>query len=152
MLEEPVPWLWLGPVAFAALWLAIFAIVARWGGWIELAKAYPSLGSPSGNRFRMRSAQIRAGCNYNNCITFVSSQTGLHLSMPFVFSFHHAPVFLPWSDLRADEERSWLMPVVVLTASRCPNIPIKLSRKLARQLLAPVDSRLQQAPAAGFRS
>ena len=127
---------WVFPAFFGVLWLAIFYVVARWGGWRSLASVYPSRGTPSGERFRMRSAQLRAGCNYNNCITFFSSPPGLHLSLPFVFRYQHPPMFIPWSELSSREERAWGTPVVVLTAARCPDIPIKLRRHFASRLLS----------------
>ncbi|MCG8589224.1 MAG: hypothetical protein MJE66_08030 [Proteobacteria bacterium] len=139
------PWLFGGfPVFFGALWLTIFAVVSRWGGWRELAQVYPARGTASGERFRWRSAQLRAGCNYNNCLTFVSGPAGLQLSLPFVFSFRHPPLFFPWSELRAREETVWRIPVVVLEAARCSHIPIKLHRGLAERLLAPTGSALLQ--------
>ena len=53
----------------------------------------------------MRSAQFRSGCNYNNCITFISGPSGLQISMPFFFRFQHPPIFIPWSELRTHEDR-----------------------------------------------
>jgi hypothetical protein len=136
---------WAFPVFFGGLWLILFLLIARWGGWDTLAAAYPSSGTPMGERFRMRSAQLRWGCSYNNCITFVSSQSGLHLSMPLPFRFGHPPIFIPWSELRAHEERTWFIPVVALTSARCPDIPIKLRKQLAIRILGPAGSQLSRA-------
>lgn len=122
--------------AFAALWLTIFKVVAHWGGWRDLSATYPSQGEPTGERFRMRSFQLRAGCNYNNCVTLVASPAGLHISMPLPFRFAHPPIFLPWSEIRAERKKVWLVRVVTLTANRCPDVPVKLRPRLAEVLLA----------------
>ncbi len=136
-MNESNQWLlWTLPVFFGVLWCAIFFVIARWGGWTSLAVAYPSRGIPAGESFRMRSASLRAGCNYNNCITYVSGPIGLYMSLPFVFSFQHDPVFIPWSELQVDVDRLWFGTVVVLTPARCPTIAIKLRSGLANQLLA----------------
>ena len=146
-MPDPAVWPWFAiPAFFVALWLAIFAVIAWWGGWGKLAEAYPSLGDVSGERFRMRSAQFRAGCNYNNCITLVASPAGLRLSMPAPFRFRHPPIFLPWSELQAREERVLWTAVVELTARRCPEIPIKVRRRLATQLLAHAAFQLEISP------
>lgn len=129
-------WSWLGfPLLFVALWLAIFKVVSLWGGWHALAVTYPAQGDAVGERFRMRSVQLRAGCNYNNCVTFVASPAGLQLSMPLPFRFGHPAIFLPWSEIRSERARAWLVPVVSLTALRCPDVPIKLRSRLAERLL-----------------
>ena len=133
---------WVFPVYFAALWLFIFFVIAHWGGWRRLAEIYPAHGTPTGERLRMRSAQLRAGCNYNNCVTFVAGPMGLHLSLPFPFGFFHPPVFLPWSELRAGQGTVWRVPVVVLTAVRCPEVPIKLRARLASRLIEAGGSQL----------
>lgn len=138
---------WAGfGLAFAAFWALLFHVIARVGGWSALAETYPERATPVGERFRMRSLQLRVGCNYNGCVTLVASPSGLHLSMPLFFRFGHAPIELPWTELRASRSRSWLMPVIVLTPLRRPEVPVKLSRRFGERLLAaagapiPVDS------------
>ena len=148
MAEQGAGLWWAFPPFFAALWIAIFFVVSRWGGWRNLAEAYPAHDVPAGERLRMRSAQLRAGCNYNNCITFVSGPMGLHMSLPLIFRFFHSPVFLPWSELQVQEERVWRIPVVTLTTVRCPTIPIKLRPRLARRLLEAGGSHPLTRPAA----
>jgi hypothetical protein len=147
-MTEPDSWAaWTFPVVFVALWvglwIGVFHVIALWGGWKTLAESYASGSDPSdaavaaaGERFRMRSARFRAGCSYSHCITFAATPWGLHLSLPFPFSFGHAPLRLPWSELRAREETVWLIPVVVLSTTRHPDLPIKVSRGLGRRLLA----------------
>lgn len=148
-MEEWLPWLM--PAALIGLWVGLFGLVAWWGGWRALAEAYPAGPPAPGARFRLRSAQLRAGCNYNNCITFVASPAGLRLSLPFPFSVGHPPIFLPWNEIRAHRGRSWWVPVVVLTTAREPAIPIKLQSRLAARLLAAAPDAVaigDEAPAA----
>ena len=54
-MQQPIEALWwVFPVFFAALWLAIFFVISRWGGWAALAEVYPAHGRPMGPRLRMR--------------------------------------------------------------------------------------------------
>jgi hypothetical protein len=141
--ESPswLPWIgWGFPVFFVALWVGIFQVVARWGGWRTLAESYPDRGFGDGERFRMRSAAFRAGCNYNNCITFTASPMGLRLSLPFPFGFGHHPIFLPWGEARVRETTMWRVPVVEITTLRHPDLPIRLQRRFAEKLLAAAGS------------
>ena len=127
---------WAFPAFLIATFVFVPNVVARWSGWKRLADAYPERVEASGERFRWRSARFRAGCNYNNCINFVSGRSGLHLSMPFVFRVGHSPIQIPWDELSAHEETWFLMSIVVLTAARCPDTPIRIHRSLAQRLLS----------------
>jgi len=142
MESEPPFWIALAFASgFVALWIGIFQAIAVWGGWKRLAAVYPERAlSTIGERFRMRSVQLRRGCNYNNCVSFAASPAGLRMSLIPLMNFGHPPIFLPWDELRAEESTVWRIRVVTLTAARCPEIPIKLRPKLAERLLAAAPS------------
>jgi hypothetical protein len=132
---------WLAPlgfgVFFVTLWVATFRVIARVGGWRELAEAYPPRGitaSGLGERFRMRSLQLRRGVNYNNCVTLTAGPAALQLSLPRLFGFGHPPIEVPWSDVTAEAGRAFWMPIVTLRCARLPSVPVRLRRKLAEQV------------------
>ena len=127
-----------GSLAFFVIaWVGTFQALASIGGWRELARAYPPLGvlgSSLGESFRFRSAQLRNGIGYNNCITLGASPMALRISMPWVFSIGHAPIEVPWSEIRTEAGRSWGFPMVTLHVARLPGIPLRLRRGLAADL------------------
>jgi hypothetical protein len=132
---------WLAPlgfgVLFVALWIGTFQVVARVGGWRELAAAYPPLGITGaglGETFRMRSLQLRRGMNYNHCVTLTAGPTALRLALPRIFAWGHPPIEVPWSEITTEAGRAWLVPIVTLHCARVPAAPVRLPRGLARRL------------------
>jgi hypothetical protein len=129
----------------------MFQGIARLGGWRALARAYPPLGITSaelGETFRLRSAQLRAGVNYNRCVNFTAGPAALRLSLPRILAFGHPPIEVPWSELRAEAGRALWTSIVTLHCARVPAIPVRLRRALAEslarasggQLLLPAES------------
>lgn len=135
---------------FVVLWVGGFHLFASLSGWRELARAYPAApglgGSELGESFRMRSAQLARGVNYSNGITFTASPVGLRISMPWLFSFGHAPIEIPWAELRSEADRVWWVPVVALRPARTPSVPVKLRRPLAEELARASGGRLALPP------
>lgn len=132
---------WLVPLgvgaSFVALWFGIFQLVARLGGWRELARTYPPLGITGtglGETFRLRSAQLRAGVNYNRCVTFTAGPATLRVSLPRILAFGHPPIEVPWSELHAEAGRALWASIVTLRCARAPAIPVRLRRALAESL------------------
>ncbi|MGH2374255.1 MAG: hypothetical protein ACRDIC_12430, partial [bacterium] len=62
---------------FVVLWCTVSFFLATLGGWRRLAEAYRSNGSFEGQRWRFRSARMRWGVNYGNCLTFGANTSGL---------------------------------------------------------------------------
>lgn len=139
-MSEQDAW-WLAPlgfgVLFGALWVAIFQVVARLGGWRELARAYPPLGivgAGSGETFRFRSVQLRHGVNYNNCVTLVAGPAALRLALPRVFAWGHPPLEVPWGEISVEVGRRFWMRVVTLRCARAPSVPVRMRPRLAETL------------------
>lgn len=144
---------WLAPlgfgVFFVALWVGIFQLVARIGGWRELAAAYPPLGITGaglGETFRMRSAQLRRGVNYNNCVTFTAGPSALRLSLPRLFALGHPPIEVPWSEIAVEAGRAFWTPIVTLRCARAPAVPVRMRRKLAETLARASGGQLRLPP------
>jgi hypothetical protein len=123
-------------VLFVGLWVGIFQVLARVGGWRELARAYPPLAivGSAGETFRMRSAQLRRGVNYNGCITFVAGPAALRLSLPRILAFGHPPIEIPWAEISSEASRSLWVALVTLRCARAPSVPLRLGRRLAESL------------------
>jgi hypothetical protein len=158
MEQGPAGWVaaLIGVAAFAALWVVLFHATAWLSGWRELARAYPPLGlsqafagPAAGERFRFRSAQLRYGTNYNNCLTFHVSPATLRLATPWLL-FGHAPIEIPWAEVETRAERVFWVHMVTLRAARTPSVPIKLRRAFAERLASASGGQLA-LPAEGAR-
>lgn len=128
----------LGSTAvFLLIWLGSLHAMARWSGWRQLAAAYPPgdvLGSGLGETFRMRSITMRKGLNYNLCVSLSASPSALRISMPWIVSSGHAPIEVPWSEIRSEPSLVWWIPVVTLRFARAPSVPFSVRRRLAVRL------------------
>ena len=133
-------------LAFVALWVGMFQLFARIGGWRELARTYPPLGITGaglGETFRMRSLGLRANLNYNACVTFVAGPATLRVSLPRLLAFGHPPFEVPWADIETEARRSFLVSLVTLRCARAPAAPIHLRRRLAASLARASGGRLR---------
>ncbi|MCW5829354.1 MAG: hypothetical protein KIT79_08565 [Deltaproteobacteria bacterium] len=89
------------PVFFVILWIGIFHVVARVGGWRPLAERYRARLEPMrAETFRMQSGRLGRWCGYNNCLTVKLASAGLYIAMPWIFGFGHEPLLIPWDRLK----------------------------------------------------
>lgn len=140
----------LGSLAmFVAIWFGSLHLVARGSGWRRLADAYPPsgvLGSGVGESFRLRSITMRSGLHYNLCVSLSASPSALRISMPWIFSAGHAPIEIPWSEIRSEAGRVWWNPVVTLRFARAPSVPVSVRRRLAAGLARASGGQLALPP------
>lgn len=93
-------------VGFPLLWIAALKIIARFSGWMKLAKLYPGAGSASGDRCGYASAGLRWLIGYNRCLTITVSAQGIYMRPMFVFRIDHAPILIPWDAVLKIEDKS----------------------------------------------
>jgi hypothetical protein len=100
-------------VLFAASWVFILTLMAKLGGWSELAHRYarPPDARPS-TRFYFQSMVLRSpGMGYHGCVNIGASERGLFLSTIPPFQFAHPQLMIPWERVRSLGRRwYWLMP------------------------------------------
>jgi hypothetical protein len=141
-------------VVFLGIWFASLQVLSRWGGWKQLADHYPPsgiLGSGVGESFRFRSLTLRNGANYNNCVSLMAGPSALRLSMPWLFSAGHAPIEVPWSEIRSEAGRVWWYRVVTLRFARAPSVPLHVRPRLAAGLARASGGQLALPPEAAGR-
>lgn len=133
-LEPTIPLL-----AFAAVplvWWGILKLSAWISGWRMLADAYPARSDFTGAERTMQSAGMEGPgflpANYSGVLTIGANYEGVLFSIFIVFRIGHAPFFIPYNDLRGEESSQFYIPYVRLTASKTPDIAIRIGRPLAR--------------------
>jgi len=88
--------------------LLIFAL-SRVAGWPALADRYPAPGERPRALVRMGYGVFRGWIGYNGGLVVSADERGLFLAaMPVVLSWCHAPVFIPWSEIREIRPRRHL--------------------------------------------
>jgi hypothetical protein len=102
-------------------------LLSRASGWSTLADAYPLLGAFPATRTWLGYGVFRGWIGYNGCLILGSDQTGLYLRTWPLLSIFHAPVFIPWSEIREiDPPSGWLGAANRLHTVRAPDLDFAL--------------------------
>jgi hypothetical protein len=72
---------------FVAVWCTTGLLTGKLSGWAALARRFGSTLPFPDQRWRWKSARMRWGANYNNCLTIGADPTGLYLSPFFFYSW-----------------------------------------------------------------
>jgi len=124
-------------VVFAAAWIVITLaslVLARSGGWHALARHYAANGAFQGRRLHFQFAQFGGWVGYNGALTPGADAGGLFLSVWPLFRPGHAPLYVPWTEIRASQEKRWLGDVVALRFAAEPDAIVRISMRLADRL------------------
>ncbi|MCX5793871.1 MAG: hypothetical protein NTY77_00055 [Elusimicrobia bacterium] len=121
-------WRHLAPMLLPlALLPVLLHALSRLGGWAALAERYPATGEAPRPRCRFGHAIFRRWCGYNGCLIVSADQTGLSLSLWPVFSIGHAPIFIPWSEVREIRRVAmWGRPIYRIITARAPEVDFAL--------------------------
>jgi hypothetical protein len=88
--------------------LLIF-VLSRAAGWPALADRYPAPDRRPRPLVRMGYGVFRGWIGYNGGLVVSGDERGLYLSaMPLVLSWCHAPIFIPWAEIREIRPRKRL--------------------------------------------
>lgn len=88
------------PLVFAGMWFGIGALISVTGGWSTLAQEFRATGESVGDQFRFVSGSMGVKyfpASYGGCLFVTVSNTGIRLSILFLFRFMSPPLFIPWS-------------------------------------------------------
>ena len=118
-----------------ALWISVTLLISIIGGWRLLSKAYRTDFPFAGRKMRMKSGRMRWRTNYVASLTIGANPEGLFLGVFPIFRIGHPPLFIPWNDISTeDRNRPVFFPTVKFIFSKCPNVYIIFSKKLADRI------------------
>jgi hypothetical protein len=123
--QQPVSDLW--PLLPLLLLFIILPFVMRFlawaGGWSVLAERYPMTGTPPPALVVWGCCVFRRWCGYNGCAVVAADHQGLFLRLwPFI-SIGHAPIHIPWSEIREiRRETMWMRPIYRVVTARAPEL------------------------------
>ena len=120
---------------FVLMWGVVSLLLATIGGWRRLAEAYRLDGGFNGARWNFRSARLRWGANYNNCLTVGANEHGLYLAVFVPFRLFHPPLFVPWSDVGVVPRKGWVFNYLVFTFLRAPGVSLRVPEQLGSAVL-----------------
>ena len=134
MFPSSPEWAWIFfPVIFGGMWVAVCFMLARLGGWAELANHYGKGTVYGGSEFRFCSGSFR-WVAYNNCLNFAVGSGGLGISVMFLFQLGHPTLSTPWSDISMSNDKVFFRNVVRLKFTRAPSVTLTIPAALADKM------------------
>jgi hypothetical protein len=121
-------------VAFVGFLILLFMVIARISGWTTLATFYRLSGPFNGECWRFQSAQMRWKMGYNNCLTIGADESGLYLSIFFLFRLGHPNLFIPWGDISIRKKKGFLYSCMELRFQQAPTIAFLVNERLEKQI------------------
>ena len=121
--QQLTPQILLLMLPFFFYWpLAVIGILSAIGGWPRLARQFRAPENfQSGQLFRWQSAQVGI-VSSNNILKVRVAEEGLHLSLPWLFSFMHPPLLIPWTEIKAARQRKLFFRSALLLTVGEPKI------------------------------
>ncbi len=121
------------------LFISILALllVSKMGGWSDLSRRFRATQAFQGRIWQWKSARMRAGMGYNNCLTIGSSSEGLYLAVRLIPRFGHLPLFIPWQEVSVLGERTvFFIPMVEMRLGREEQVPFLIRQGLGDEIKA----------------
>ena len=121
------------PLLIVPMFVLVSFIISRIG-WVKLANNYKYEEDFIGDRVGIISASIN-GANYNNCLILKTNESGFYLKPMLIFRAFHAPIFIPWSEIKDTRaEKMFLSDLVVLNIGTPLVATIKLNQRSYEKL------------------
>lgn len=113
----------------------VFFLIGRISGWATLANVYRATWEFLGPTWKFQSGQLRWRMGYNNCLTLGANESGLYLSVFFLFRIGHPPLFIPWEDITVAAQKGFLGNHMEFRFKQVQNVPLRVSIPLGEKLL-----------------
>ena len=132
---------------FVTLWLCVCALMAHLSGWRALATRFPANGDVNGEQFRFSSGTVGSSggfpVGFRNCLRVTVSDSGLGLSLAFLFRAFGPSMLIPWEQVESvEDDRVWLVRCAMVRIRETPT-RIGLQGKPGQSVLA-AYARFQQ--------
>jgi hypothetical protein len=106
------------PFLFIGMWLAVTTMLGVISGWFALQQHYPRGEGEPLFKQRITSASMGPGVHFRRVITVAAYPTGLRISASRLMAPFQRPFLVPWSEIEAEEARSFFVPMVRLRFGR----------------------------------
>ncbi len=121
---------------FVAIWTLALRFIALISGWTRLAKRYSTkdrLNPYQGKKLRRKSGRL-GGSSYKRVLILGANMQGVYISVNVLFRLFHPPLFIPWSEIEAEERDGVFMSFVTLKFTEVPNVALTIPAKVMAQL------------------
>ena len=130
-LYENIPYLF--PIFFIFMWLFVSFLLSMFGGWRRLNENYPDGDNFQGEKWYFQSIKM-GSVNYSNCVNIGANNIDFCLSVLPIFRFAHAPIKIPFAEIRGKEHKGLIFRYVDIQTTKVPGIKIRLFKKQADRI------------------
>lgn len=106
------------PFLFIGMWLAVTTMLGVMSGWFTLQRHYPRGEEEPLFKRKIGSASMGFGVHFRRVITVAACRSGLRISALRLMAPFQRPFLVPWSEIEAEETRSFFVPMVRLRFGR----------------------------------
>lgn len=131
--------LWFMPlflIFFAAIWLGVTHLISRAAKWPVLEERFPDRPETETVSMRMQSGMIKspsgAPVTMSGCLRLEICPTGLRVSVWRIFAPFSSPVFVPWSQITPSKSKAAMFARVDLAFGRPEITTLIVSERTAR--------------------
>jgi hypothetical protein len=130
---------WIVPVLVVFALVIVPTLIGQISGWASLAQRFPSTLPFSGKIWKAKSARMRGGMGYNNCLTIGAGPDGLYLALvipSFIFR-GHPPLLVPWHEISVlGEKKTFGVPLTQISLGREEAVPFTIRKSLVQEIQA----------------
>ena len=105
-----------------------FKYMPTFSGWNQLVEKYPSNEEVRGTVLLRESAIMKNFFSYASVLKFVINEDGMGISTCALFRKYHKNVFIPWCDIRFEQERALTRKLISLSISSI-DCPFRITEK-----------------------
>ncbi len=119
--------------AFIGIWVLVIGLVSLLSGWSRLAQHYRDFDNYQGKKLRGKFGNF-GWASYGGVLILGANMQGMYLAVNFLFSIGHPPLFIPWVDIRSEEQKGLFGNETTLIFAQAPNVKLTISSKLMAQV------------------
>jgi len=126
--------------AFPIIWVGVILLISLLTGWRRLARYYAAESACHGSVWTMQTAYMRFG-RYKNCLRVGADNHGLYLSLPYLLSFGHRPLLIPWADITTRRSKDLFNNEIIgLIFAKEPKVPLDIYGELYNNLKGYIET------------
>ena len=118
-------------------WWALSHLTAWMSGWSLLAKRFRFNGQFDGEQIRWVYGLLRWYTKYGGVLVMGANAQGIYLRTIWMLRIGHPPLFIPWSEVHAENRTRWLRAGTQFTLGREEQIPLWVLKRVGDRLLSP---------------
>lgn len=112
-------------------WFVGSSLSALGSGWHKLAIRFRQRGTFEGEQRGFQTGVMRGGSRYNRSLTLGANKEGLYVRAMWLARIEHPPLFVPWSEIAANDQPRLFREGTLFTLGRKERVPLWVLKSTA---------------------